>query len=61
MIKVKVLKKLSIEGLFLNVEKDIYHKIKVSIMVHEKKLKLSPKIRNEARIVTLTATIENSF
>jgi hypothetical protein len=48
---IKVLRKLGIEGKYLNIIKAIYDKPTANILVNGEKLKqLTPKIRDETRV-----------
>jgi hypothetical protein len=54
----KALMKLGIEGMYLNIIKAVYDKPIANIIHNEQKLKtISPKIRNKARVPTLSTPI----
>ena len=50
---VKTLNKVGIEGIHLNIIKDIYHKSRVNITPNWKVESISSKIRNKTRMPTL--------
>ena len=54
----KTLQKAGIEGTYLNIIKAIYNKPSANIILNGEK---SPKVRNKARMPTLTNTIQHSF
>jgi hypothetical protein len=54
----KALRKLRIEGMYLNIIKDIYYKPVANIILNGEKPKaISSKIRNETNVSTLAAVI----
>jgi hypothetical protein len=55
---IKVLRKLGIEGMYLNIVKAIYNKPIANIILNEEKLK--PEIRNETRVPTIPTPIQHS-
>jgi hypothetical protein len=56
---IKTLKKLRLEGTFLNIMKAVYNKPIANIKLNGEKLKLFPlKIRNKARLSTLPSLIQ---
>jgi hypothetical protein len=57
---IKALRKLGIEGMYLNIIKAICDKPTVKIIFNGEKLKISPKIRNETRLPTLHTPIQFS-
>jgi hypothetical protein len=54
---IKALRKLGIEGKYLNIIKDIYDKPTASIILNGEKLKPFSKIRNETRVPTSSTPI----
>jgi hypothetical protein len=59
---IKALRKLGIEGRYLNIIKTIYDKPIASITLNGEKLKpFPPKIRNETRLPTLATLIKHSL
>ena len=61
MIKKKNLQKADIEGTYLNIIKAIYVKPTANIALNGEKLRVSPKVRNNTRVPTLTTTIQYNF
>ena len=58
----KALQKMGIEGTYLNIVKTLCDKPTANIILNGDKLKaLSPKIRNQTRVSTLTTIIQLSF
>jgi hypothetical protein len=60
---IKALRRLRIEGKYLNIVKAIYDKPTASIILNGEKLKpfsISPKIRNETRVPTIATPIQHS-
>jgi hypothetical protein len=57
-LMIKALRKLGIEGMYLNIVKAIYDKPIAKIILNGEKLK--PKIRNEARVSTIPTLIQHS-
>ena len=52
---IKTLKKMVIEGIYLNIVKATYDKPTANIILNDQKLKaFSPKIRNKIRVSTFT-------
>jgi hypothetical protein len=58
---IKALKKLEIEGTFLNVIKAIYDKPTANIILNGEQLKVPFKVRNETRLSTFSTPIQYSF
>jgi hypothetical protein len=57
---IKVLRKLGIEGMYLNIVKSIYDKPTANIILNGEKLKPFPiKIRNETRVPILPTPIQH--
>jgi hypothetical protein len=58
---IKALRKLGIEGMYLNIIKAIYDKPTASIILNGEKLKPFPlkKIRNETRVITFPTPIQH--
>jgi hypothetical protein len=55
---IRALMKLGIEGMYLNIIKATYDKPIANIILNrEKAEKISPKVRNETRVTTLSTTI----
>jgi hypothetical protein len=50
---IKALRKLRIEGMYLNIVKAIYDKPTANIIINSEKQTISPKIRNETRVPTI--------
>ena len=58
---IETLKKMGIEGIYLNVVKAIHDKPTSNIILNGEKLKsIPPKIRNKTRVSTLTTVIQHS-
>jgi hypothetical protein len=58
---IKALRKLGIEGLYLNIIKAIYDKPVANIILNwGKTANISPKVRNEKRMPTLPTPIQHS-
>jgi hypothetical protein len=57
---IKALRKLGIEGMYLNIVKAIYNKPTANIILNSEKQTISPKIRNETRVPTLSTPIQHS-
>ena len=58
---IKTLKKMVIEGIYLNIVKATYDKPTANIILNDQKLKaFSPKIRNKIRVSTFTIIIQHS-
>ena len=58
---IETLKKMGIEGIYLNVVKAIHDKPTSNIILNGEKLKsIPPKIRNKTRVSTLTTAIQHS-
>ena len=57
---IKVLKRLGIQGSYLNIIKAIYSKPTVNIKLNGEKLKAIPLIRNTTRLSTLPIPIQYS-
>jgi hypothetical protein len=58
---IKVLMKLGIEGMYLNITKTMYDKpIANSILSGEKNETISPKVRNEMRVPTISTPFQHS-
>ena len=58
---IKTLKKMGIEGTYLNIVKAIYDKPTANIILNGEKLKaFLPKIRNKTRVSTFTTVIQHS-
>jgi hypothetical protein len=58
---IKALRKLRIEGLYLNIIKAIYDKPVANIILNwGKTANISPKVRNETRVPTLPTSIQHS-
>jgi hypothetical protein len=55
---IKALRKLGIEGMYLNIIKAIYDKPTANIVLNGEKL--SPKVRNKTRMPTLPTPIQHS-
>jgi hypothetical protein len=51
---IKVLRKLGIEGMYLNIVKSIYDKSVASIILNGEKLKQFPLVRNETKVSTFS-------
>jgi hypothetical protein len=59
--KIKALRKLGIEGMYLNIVKVIYDKPVANLILNgEKTETISPKIRNDARVPILPTLIQHS-
>ena len=59
---IKTLQKAEIEGTDLNIMKAIYDKPTANIILNGEKIEsISPKVRNKARVPTVTTTIQHSF
>jgi hypothetical protein len=59
---IKALRKLGIEGMYLNIVKAIYCKPTANIILNGEKLKqFPPKIRNETRIPNIPTPIQHSI
>jgi hypothetical protein len=56
----KALKKLEIEGKYLDIIKAIYDKYTINIMLNAEKLVISSKARKETRVFTLPSVIQYS-
>ena len=54
---IKTLKKVGIEGTYLNIIKAIYEKPTANVIFNGEKLSLFPMVRNKTRMPTLTITI----
>ena len=54
---IKTLKKVGIEGTYLNIVKAIYDKPTANILLNGEKLTISTKIRSKTRLSTLTTII----
>ena len=53
---------MGIEGIYLNIVKAIYDKLKANIILHGEKLKaFPPKIMKKTRVSTFTTIIHHSF
>ena len=62
LFKIKTLRKVGIEGAYLNIVKAICEKPTASIILNGEKLKSFPtKIRNKTRMSTFTTSIQNSI
>ena len=58
---IKTLKKMGIEGIYLNIVKAIYDKPTANIILNGEKLKaFPPKIRNKTRMSTFTTIVQHS-
>jgi hypothetical protein len=58
---IKALKKLGIQGMYLNIVKAVYDKPTANIILNgEKTETISPKIRNETRMPTIPTPIQHS-
>jgi hypothetical protein len=57
---IKALRKIGIEGMYLNIVKAIYDKPTANIILIGEKLKPYPKIRNEAKMPTIPTPIKHS-
>ena len=58
---IKTLQKAGIEGTYLKIIKAVYDKPTANTILNVKIESLSPKLRNKARVPTLTTTIQHSF
>jgi hypothetical protein len=59
---IKALRKLEIEGMYLNIVNTIYDKAIANITLNGEKLKpFSPKIRNKTRVPTIPTPIKQSW
>ena len=59
---IETLKKMGIEGIYLNVVKAIHDKPTSNIILNGEKLKsIPPKIRNNTRVSNLTTVIQHSY
>jgi hypothetical protein len=57
----KALRKLEIEGMYLNIVKAIYDKPTANIILNGENLKpISPKIRKETKVLTIPTPIQHS-
>jgi hypothetical protein len=58
---IKALRKLGIEGMYLNIIKAIYDKPTANIILNGEKLKpFPPKLKNETRVPTFPTTLQHS-
>jgi hypothetical protein len=58
--RIKALRKLGIEGMYLNIIKVIYDKPIANIILNGKTETIFPKVRNETRVPTLPTPIQHS-
>jgi hypothetical protein len=58
---IKALKKLGVEGTFLNIIKSIYDKPRANIILNGEQLKCSLKVRNETGLSAFSTPIQYSF
>jgi hypothetical protein len=57
---IKALRKLALEGMYLNIVKAIYDKPTTNIILNGEKQTISPKIRNKTRVLTIPTLIQHS-
>ena len=57
---IKTLKKVGLEGAYLNIKKTIYKRPTASIILNGEKDSFSPKVRNATRMSTLTTVVQHS-
>jgi retron-type reverse transcriptase len=57
---IKALRKLGIEGKYLNIVKAIYDRPTANIILNNEKQTIPPKIRNETRVPTIPTPIQHS-
>jgi hypothetical protein len=58
---IKALRKLGIEGMYLNIIKDMYEKPITNIILNGEKIEnISPKVRNKTRMPALLTPIQHS-
>jgi hypothetical protein len=57
---IKALRKLGIEGMYLNIVKAIHNKPIANIILKEKNETVSPKVKNKTRMFTLPIPIQHS-
>jgi uncharacterized protein with PQ loop repeat len=58
---IKVLKKLGIEGVLINIIKATYDKLRANTILNGKQLKLPIKVKNQIGLITSSILIQYSF